>query len=273
MRLSNRVIKLYLFLILICWASCSGFAQNNCPFLGEIISDNINVRTDATISSETICKVRKGEFVVVLKEFYEWYKIRLPKTAPAFVHKSLASSQDNSTAIILKDNVNVRLRPNDSSPILGRLKTNDTIEILYTQGQWFRIAPANNTCGWIHKKFVKQGSVTNQPPKQASEQEVTKLDQQGPQESLEQKTQQPQPEEDKEDPLTIVGTLKPCTKLFTRLASHKIVTSDKKTFLLKGNKKFLNTFNNYKVRVEGRIIRDAKEQYPVIETKKIEVLD
>ena len=67
-------------------------------FHGEINTNNINIRSDSTVISKVICVSSKGEPVEVVKESYEWYKIRLPKTAPSFIKKNLVSLIDEKTA-------------------------------------------------------------------------------------------------------------------------------------------------------------------------------
>jgi len=123
-------------------------------FLGEINANNINVRSDSTVSSKIICTVNKDQPVAVVKELYEWYKIRLPKIAPSFIKKDLVILIDNKTAKPIKDSVNIRLNPDDSSPILGKLGKNEVIVIVENMGEWYKIEPINESFGWVNKKFV-----------------------------------------------------------------------------------------------------------------------
>ena len=150
----SRKISLLALLILFSFDISS--AQELLPFQGEINADNINVRSDATVSSEIICTLKKDDRVEVVSLFYEWYKIRLPKSTPSFIKKNLVSNSDGKTAIVAKDNVNIRLHPNESCPIIGKASKNQIINILADKGDWYRIEPIDNSFGWVHKKFITE---------------------------------------------------------------------------------------------------------------------
>lgn len=145
-----------LFIFINIFNNC--YAQDSSPFQGEINTDNINIRSDATVSSEIICKAHRAEPIEVITELYGWYKIRLPKNAPSFIKKSLVSSIENKTAKVLKDNVNIRLYPSESSPILGIVNNGEPINILEDKGEWYRIEPVNSSFGWVNKKFVNKSA-------------------------------------------------------------------------------------------------------------------
>jgi uncharacterized protein YgiM (DUF1202 family) len=142
-------------------SSASMMNSENKPivFEGVINIHNANVRSDATVNSKIICKINKGDIVEVVRELYGWYKIRLPKTAPAFIKKNLVSLLNEKTARVLKNNVNIRLEPSESSWILGKASQNEVVHILKDLGEWYKIEPINNSFGWIHKKLVDE--VTN----------------------------------------------------------------------------------------------------------------
>ncbi len=216
---------------------------------GEVTSDNINIRTDSTTSAKVICVANKGERLEIVKELYDWYKIRLPKTAPSFIKKSLVTPIDEKTAKVAKNNVNIRLEPNESSAILGKANENEIINILEDAGEWYKIEPVSNSYGWVHKRFITKNLT---PPKQ----EIKVI---------------PPPAPD--DTVVIEGVIKPYGMVFRRVATHKLFTSDNKVYLLKGNKKTLDTLNYHKVRVTGKPISAKNQKYPTIETQKIEALD
>ena len=244
----NRAFIVALF-ILIQFNLHSLSAQESLLFQGEITGNNINVRSDSTVSSEIICTVNKGDLVGVVSELYEWQKIRLPKNAPSFVKKSLVMLIGDKTAKALKDNVNIRLHPNELSPILGRVNKDETIIVLGERGGWYRIEPVNNSYGWIHKKFV------NKVVPMINKTEDAKLikDNEG---------------------ITLEGVILPYGKVFKRKATHKLITKDNAVYLLKGNKETLDTLNYHKVKIIGKLITAAgKQKYSVVEIDKAQILD
>jgi uncharacterized protein YgiM (DUF1202 family) len=247
------------------------------PFIGEINADNINIRSDSTVSSEIICKVNKGEQVEVTRERYGWYKIRLPKYAPSFIKKNLvtaiedkpANSFDklrdsgtelNRNAKVIKNRVNIRLHPNESSPILGKVDRNEVITILEDKGEWFRIEPVNSSFGWINNKFISKISSVTKPENPLVPQKVKEEKNAAVPITLEKS-------------ITAEGVIKPYGIVFKRLATHKLITNDNKIFLLKGGKKSLDILNYHKVKVIGKFIEPNKQRYPIIDIEKIEALD
>lgn len=152
-KISIPLIFIFVNLFIIC------YAEDFQTFQAEVNADNINIRSDATVNSEIICRVNKGDSIEVIGGLYDWYKIRLPKTAPSFVKKHLVALIDDKNAGVLKDRVNIRLRPNESSPIISKVDKNEIIKLLEDEGEWYRIEPINNSFGWIHKRFVNKISL------------------------------------------------------------------------------------------------------------------
>jgi uncharacterized protein YgiM (DUF1202 family) len=149
-------ISLFLFVQLV----HNIYAETSFPFRGEVNSNNINIRSNSTVNSEVVCNLNKGSPVEVVLELYGWYKIRLPKNAPSYIKKNLVGLINDKTARALKDRVNIRLHPNELSPILGRVNKNEIISILEDKGEWYKIEPVNNSFGWIHKKFVDKVEIS-----------------------------------------------------------------------------------------------------------------
>ena len=237
------------------------------PFKGKVNSEGINIRSDASTSSVIICKVSKGELLEVALERYDWYKVRLPKTAPCFIKNGLASvledrietgdkvnpdfsGQAKRTARIIKERVNLRLSPGESAPILGHINKDEVVIVLEDSAGWFRIEPPKDSYGWIHKRFVDEVALKDlakDEPKKAPA---------------------------KDDNITVTGMIRPYGKVFFRLGTHKLVAEDNKIFLLKSSRKGeLDPLNYHKARVSGKIITQKEKGLSVIEVEKIEALD
>ncbi len=233
------------------------------PFLfqGVINADNINIRSDSTVNSKIICKVNKGSLIEVVRKLYDWYKIRLPKTAPSFIKKDLVIFIGDKTAKVLKDNVNIRLFPSESSWILGRANKNEVVNILQEQEEWYKIEPVNNSFGWIHQNFVDKATTINKTEEIKLTQGITRKENKIVSEN-------PVLEEN-----TFEGTIKPYGKVLKRKTTHKLITKDNRVFLLKGDKESLDSLNYHKVKITGKLIGPEKQKYPVIEIIKIEALD
>jgi len=264
------------------------FAQN---FKGEINANNINIRSDSTVSSKIICIANKGEPVEVIRESYEWYKIRLPKTAPSFIKKSLVGLIDEKTAKVIKDNVNIRLSPSKSSPILGKADKNEVINILEERGEWYKIEPLNSSFGWVHKKFVNRADIINPVRDTISfsrlplvsngvnKSEEVQLAQEtsakgGPASGWKKENKiMDEKVSPQDEGVTIDGIIKPYGKVIKRIGTHKLITADNNVFLLKGNKGSLDSLNYHRVKVTGKLIHPKHQKHTIIEIEKIEALD
>lgn len=242
----------------------ASFAKNPPLFQGEVNADNINIRSDSTLSALVICTVKKGERLEVTLELYDWYKIRLPKNSPSYVKKGLAEcfnfAQNSKTCLnakILKDRVNVRLKSSESSPIIGKVNKDEVVNVLEDRGNWLKIEPVANSSGWIHKKFINKVSAQEESVKPSPPIETTTHSK----------------GETSNKGITVEGIIKPYGKIINRIATHKLITSDNKVYLLRGNRQGLDALNYHRVRIEGRLVDAKKEKRPVIEIRILASVD
>ena len=237
----RRIYAISFFILFQCIAILC--AQEPFPFQGKINADNINVRTDSTISSEAICSLNKDAVVEVVSQVYDWYKIKLPSKAPAFIKKDFVTMIDDKTAKVSGDNVNIRLRADTSSAIVGRVNKDEVVSISGDKGEWYRIEPANSCFGWIHKRFVKRQEA-----------------------ELAQKS-----EKKKEEIVIVEGIIKP--KTMKRIATHKLIALKNKVYLLRGDKNSLIALSDRKVRITGKLTKPEDREYSIIDIAKIEVIE
>ena len=239
------------------------FADTFAGFTGEINAKGINVRVDSSVSAEVICSLAKGELVEVVREAYDWYKIRLPKGAPAYIKNNLlecnnvnpdfaAASGKCLSAKVIKDKVNIRLRPTESAWILGKIDKGTVVEIIADEEGWYKIYPAYQSYGWVNKKFVNKVAT----PLQKQEISVKIID------AL--KLNQP---------LVVEGKISPYGIVLWRKATHKLITSDNKIYFLKGDRKSLDSLNYRKVKITGKLISPTASRYPIIQIDIVEALN
>jgi len=247
---SLLIITQVILASLICFSS----ALAGSLFSAQINSDGINVRADSTVTSEIICNVKRGDIVEVTAESYDWCKVRLPKDCPAFIRKDMISTIDEKNAQVIKDRVNIRLKPAESARIIGKAEKGEALTVKAASGDWYKIIPVNDSFGWVHKKFLTRVSAL--PKKE------TPL--------------APEPAVVKAAPIdnfSAVGVIEPYGKIFKRKGTHKLITKDNEVYLLKGNLANLNSLTFHKVMVSGKLVKEEKEKYPVIEVLKLEMLD
>lgn len=262
--LPNFRIKSVLIVITFCFSFLGTvFADTSGAFTGQINGDGINVRVDSTVGAEVICTLAKGELVEVVREVYDWYKIRLPKEAPAYIKKNLLECNDVNpdfaaqsgkclSAKVIKDRVNVRLGPSESTWILGKIDKATVVNVIADEKGWYKIHPVYQSYGWVNKKFVNKEVV---PLKQ----EVVAVRAVDPVKIS--------------DQLVVEGTISPYGIVLWRQATHKLLTAENKIYFLKGQRKGLDSLNYRMVKVTGKLLSPASSKYPIIQIDIIEALN
>jgi len=257
-------IKTLFLLVTLCFAVFSSlYAETPEVFTGQINASGINVRVDATVGAEIVCNLPKGELVEVVREAYDWYKIRLPKEAPSYIRKDLlecnnvspdfaAGSGKCSSAKVIKDRVNIRLRPSESSWILGKIDKSTVVNVIAEESGWYKIHPVYQSYGWVNKKFVSKDIII--PKEQGA------VAQAGDAATVSQ-------------PLVVEGKISPYGIVLWRKATHKLITAENKTYFLKGDRKSLNSLNYRKVKVTGKLISPQASKNPIVQIQTIEALN
>lgn len=154
------------------------------------------------------------------------------------------------SAKAIKDKVNVRLKPSENSQILGKIKSDEIVNVFADSSGWLKIEPIRDSFGFVNKKFVKKLSgLANSKQGSIPLASVEEADQ---------------------GLVIVTGIVQPYGKIFGRKATHKLLSKDKMYFL-KGDKQSLDSINYQKVKITGRI-NDPKQKYPIIEIVSIEAV-
>lgn len=241
------------------------------PFDGEINQDGANVRLDSTVGAQSICTMARTEPVEVVAQQYDWYKIRLPKHAPAFVKKNLVAPVDDKTVKVLRSNVNIRFGPSETTAILGKASKDEIMIVTGDSGEWFQVEPPGMAYGYINKKLVlpfRTGMAPAAGPRKAERKHVEQPAAAG-------KTETPPPDDLAKDEIATIGIVEPYGKVINREATHKLTSTAEGTiFLLKATRSSLDALNYRKVKITGKLIEPPRPRhYPVIEVRKLELLD
>lgn len=129
--------------------------------------DNINVRGQASMGSEVITHLKKGEPVTVLEsvsmkkpkadEPAHWYRIALPPHVSVWVHSSYV---DTNTATIKARKLNLRGGPGENYSVVGRLQKGDTVKPIDAKGEWLKIATPTNAFGFVASHLLERAPMT-----------------------------------------------------------------------------------------------------------------
>lgn len=154
-------MKNYVFVMTTCFIlfSAAVFAEDAAPqpkppFLGQLNTDNVNIRAGANQNFEILAKANSDDLVLVIDEGYGWYKVSLPKTAACYVYKDFIEKND-TVGISKVSNLNLRARPNQHSSIIGQLAKGDAVTLLdETADGWYQIEPPPASYGYVRSDLV-----------------------------------------------------------------------------------------------------------------------
>jgi uncharacterized protein YgiM (DUF1202 family) len=121
----------------------------------ETIGDSINVRSDSTSMSQSLCTLPKGTRVDIVQDKFDWYKIRLPQSFKAYVATKYIDVIGTKKGKVNATNLNLRLAPSTDASVIGKTQVNDVVQIIGKEGDWYKLSAYPYGTGWINKKFVK----------------------------------------------------------------------------------------------------------------------
>lgn len=123
----------------------------------EITVDVANIRSEASLSSKVITKMKKGSTLSLTGISPEWFRVKLSNGSTAYVHKSVAKQKtsNTSTVKVVVDVANIRSTPSLSASIIGKAKKGEVFTKTGTSGDWFQIRLANGKTGYLHKTVAK----------------------------------------------------------------------------------------------------------------------
>ena len=137
----------------------------------QITGDNVNVRGQATIRSEVIAKLAKGDTVTVLDEItlekpaanepVKWAKIAFPTNGHTWVHTMFV---DATNKTVLPNKLNLRAGPGENFSMVGLLYKGDSVKEIITQGDWMEIEPPTGAYAFIAAPYLKQETPAEPPP-------------------------------------------------------------------------------------------------------------
>ncbi|MBG86204.1 MAG: hypothetical protein CMO80_04810 [Verrucomicrobiales bacterium] len=121
---------------------------------GKVKGDNVNVRGQATLQSEVVTQLKKGETVTIIdkippsrrgpKEPSNWYRIALPDDTPVWV--SARFVKDNA---VTATRLNVRSGPGQNFSVLGRITKGTQVNELRRVNDWIEIGTPAGVHGYV----------------------------------------------------------------------------------------------------------------------------
>jgi len=143
-------------------------------YVANVISDRVNVRSGSNLTYEIIGCVEAEDKLYVTGGNKNWFEIVLPKKMSVWIHSKLIR-QNEDKGRVLKDGVNVRVKPSTRNSIVCQLFTGDEVQILDKKNGWLKITPPEGSLGWIHKNYVKYFLSIEEYNKLLKKQKATEL--------------------------------------------------------------------------------------------------
>ena len=250
------------------------------PFLAEVTTDQVNVRSGQSSNFERLCQLDKGDEVIVIAREFSWFKIQLPPSAKSFVSKNYVQRLSETVGGITADRVNIRAGAGIHFTVLGKLAKGEQIVILEELDEWYRIQPVTKSYGWVSDEFL---TFKSRDVPAFAETPIVIIEEP----AIPEEPQAPAVEEKSDD--VIVGSIvasedgeKFSVTGFVELYEdqghdgiyYKIVVNGKSVCYVQGLNDMLGRFLNNRVTIEGTVNQRLQSKYPlpVIIVAKIKLM-
>ncbi len=128
-----------------------------------IVRQNVNMRGQASINSEVIGRLKKGDKVAVLEEVTlkkpktdepaKWARIAMPAGQPVWVHSSFV---DPATKSVKVKKLNLRSGPGENYSVIGHLERGAAIKEVETKGDWIKIEAPEKSFAFVAAHFLSK---------------------------------------------------------------------------------------------------------------------
>lgn len=118
--------------------------------LGFSTADNLNLRSAASATSESLMKINAGDSMIILGDENDWYKVQVgDKTG--YMKKLYVN--DECIAFATTQNLNLRKTAAADGAVVNQFNQGDPMTVLEKEGDWYKVS-YDNTTGYVNKDFV-----------------------------------------------------------------------------------------------------------------------
>ncbi len=238
----------------------------------RVRKDGLNLRTDSTIGSQSIAKLKRGQVLVAVGKLYEWYRVKLPEWVKVYVYRKYAQTRDGKVEIIA-NRVNIRSGPDLSYAVLGQANSGDRFSLCRRQlgGDWLCVLSGDHPLyGWVHEKGVEVLPGEVKVGKTEVKKEVVEVKEKPvAKEPIEKKEETTGKSAVKEDLPIAKGIVREMGRVLGVKYKYKLVDEKGKVlYYLSGEREMISPFVDKEVFVFGEVnsvVRDV----PVLSVRKI----
>lgn len=145
---------------------------NSMPFLDKtssskvmITASDLNVRNIGDISGHIIGVVHRGETFERIQTKNKWDQIKLSPNQTGWVNSAYVttkvSKEEDQSATVEANVLNVRENPSLSSKVVGQLKLGTQIIIHEESPGWTRIVSSSGVQGWVYDYYISKNVRSN----------------------------------------------------------------------------------------------------------------
>ena len=144
-------------------------AAQDTPYEAQIIENRVEIRSGAGRAYYEVGELQRGDRVTVEDELFNWYKIRAPKGVFCFVdRKNVDAKADGTRGVVNTDGTAINAAhaskgPADSYRNLLKLNAGDTVEIVETVNNAYKIIPPGDTYVYLPPGAVEPVQAEPEP--------------------------------------------------------------------------------------------------------------
>jgi hypothetical protein len=125
--------------------------RSTSSFTGKITKDRVRMRLQPNLDSYIFKELSKGDLVLVTNEVDDFYACMPPKNVKAYIFRTYVLD-----GAVEGSNVNVRLEPDITSPVVAQLSSGYKIhgETAQKNNKWLEIAIPDDVRFYVAKEFI-----------------------------------------------------------------------------------------------------------------------
>ena len=126
----------------------------------NITSGTLNVRKSGSADSAVIHSLKKYSYITITDRNGTWWKAEYESGRYGYVHSDYITVMSGTpvSVRISSGYLNVRNGPGTSYSVTDRLTNGNTVIILSTNGEWYRILYHGTKTGYVHSAYVSDSS-------------------------------------------------------------------------------------------------------------------
>jgi cell wall-associated NlpC family hydrolase len=132
------------------------FAASNTAFAatkGTINADNVNIRTQASTSSDVMKMLSKGVTVTVTDNVDGWYKLSTATGGVAYVKQDFVTITQ-ADAVVTDSFINVRSNPSITADVIGVVNQGQVVTVTGAENEdWYTVS-YNGQKGYVYGEYV-----------------------------------------------------------------------------------------------------------------------